>query len=850
MADQYGLEPSWDQSDILENTNFNVDVDDLNAEQFNWEPPSPPPPPTPKTTQPTAQPKTASTGLTFPEPAAEIVQAPTSQYINPQALDNNTFQFTDEELAAFAKSMEQENSYSVTTVNNVSSGEFMYNAYQPSLVAPTQVPVAAPGYPYYPIPPQQQFQPMQTSTYLPQPPLVPVAQPVIATADIIDSRRSSNSLYSDQSEAANANRVPSPEIEHREPLKRTGTGPNGEELKNGRIPRVTRKDQSKPDAREWYGPPPPRPAPWGPMQKNGRPLFQYTEHGELEKGRSYTSTELRWYLYGPMARKGEEFKMPALLPGVSVVHGKKRKGLTLWLSWPASQSNERYPSDSASHKCRFADCPMPNRTIKPGFPRIVLDERMNEDGEAIDPYHNAGYLHLWCFERHFDLVEAWQRLDIRVDDREFRHEEMNPGKLSRQYPEIRNEIDNWWRDEYPKWKNKEGGRRKHRTHETSLTYRLTCHAAENDNSARAKVREGRGGIDITKHKGDLALLTFLKDCKNYDLLDANGDPIPGAEAELEKYMGKPIQPEAQKKAKNGKPNGVSVRRPIVVQQQAPASYIYSHIPSGMYDDPPVAVMAPLHQQGPQPMNPPMPYSYYHEQSVQSPVETAQPSKRSRDEVEAEDQNLGFVYQDQTQEPAAKRHHPEPELIPDTKPEAADVRMVDVADEEYWQNVHVPQNNTEQPVHQYQGEGVASFNFDGSGPGESQDFTNYKAEEPLGDQEAHELIDEMQDGKFSSHDVEENGETHTGPEPVGIDPEQEPVDDLFGDYEINDGEDVFGDLEPIVMNDEQQPVETDTPLDSTAQEATIEGSPASPTLTFPSGAPKSPSSGLNGSRWAA
>ncbi|KAI2612998.1 uncharacterized protein GGS25DRAFT_145269 [Hypoxylon fragiforme] len=399
---------------------------------------------------------------------------------------------------------------------------------------------------------------------------------------IEDAQRLSNSssgyTYSSyhKKAASKRHRVPSPILEGNEPpLKRAEKGPNGELLRSGRIPRVTRKDQARPDPREWYGPPPPRPESWGPKDKSQRPLFKYTEYGELERGKTYTVTEMRWYLYGPKVSEKHIFKLPQRLPGVRQVKGKVRQGLTLWIGWVAPQSNDRYPQGQQSQRCRFADCADPNRTIRSGFPRIIFDERMNTEGEALDPYHNAGYAHLFCFERHFDLVDAFLRLDVRPDERDFKREE-NLGKISRIYQDIRCEVDAWWETELPKYrKAREMGGKRNRAYENSLSYRLVNHALEHTSETRQRVRETRAGADISKHKGDLLRQKFLRDCLTWQLTDEAGDPVPGAEQQLQQLM-------SRKRRRESKPNQPAKRQ----KQNEDAGQDYPSTPGsgyGIYD---------------------------------------------------------------------------------------------------------------------------------------------------------------------------------------------------------------------------------------------------------------------------
>ncbi|OTB20651.1 hypothetical protein K445DRAFT_313137 [Daldinia sp. EC12] len=466
-------------------------------------------------------------------------------------------------------------------------------------------------------------------------------------------------------------RIPSPVlIQHEPPLKRPATGPNGVSLRNGQIPRVTRKKDPKPNPREWYGSPPPPPESWGPKDKNGRRLFKYTECGELERGKTYTAHEMRRYLYGP--KNDDTFPPPTRLAGVPEVKDRIRQGLTLWIGWVAPQSNDRYPFSTQSQKCRFADCDDSQNTIRTGFPRIIIDERMNDDGEVIDPYHNAGYMHLYCFEKHFDLVDAFIHLDVRPDERNFKHED-NLFKLTRQYPEMRAIVDQWWQEEYPKFieARSQGKRRDHSTYKNSLGTRLVSYAIDNSSDARLKLREERGGANVSKHKGDLAKQKFLRQCRCFGLLDENDDPIPGAHELLPELIIKKRQ--AKKLARNtGRrdtssplgspitPTAMEFQNAVEVQQGTPSvkpgnsqiSTLPFRIPSPVDHNSPVPQGSPLLPVSPITSNynqstPPSPSGQLPLPSpiISSPASPRSVSiagnKRDRDEVLAEDQNIGI-----------------------------------------------------------------------------------------------------------------------------------------------------------------------------------------------------------------
>ncbi|KAI0840405.1 hypothetical protein F5Y06DRAFT_308714 [Hypoxylon sp. FL0890] len=515
--------------------------------------------------------------------------------------------------------------------------------------------------------------PQATLTMPPVPPVLPVSEDIQEPSQ---QRRVSNQISFDSSKPtkgipARRSKIPSPiVIYHEPPLKRPAKGPNGEPLKNDRIPRVTRKNQDKPNPREWYGPLLPQPDNWGPNDKNGRPLFKYTEYGELERGRTYSTKEIRWYMYGPKKHE-EQFEFPKRPKGIPEIKGKVRQGLTIWIGWVAPQSNERYPYGAQSQRCRFADCPDPNHTIRSGFPRVIFDERNNVDGDAVDVFHNAGYAHLFCFEKHFDLIQAMIYLDVRLDHRNFKREE-NLGKLSRHYPEIQTEVENWWRAEFPLYERYH--RERDRSYEHSLSYRLICHALDHASEGRIKMREQRGGADMSKHKGDLNLQRFLKDCIHHGLVDENGDPIPNAKEELEEIWSGKRKKRAAAKRNNTAKNQISAGDDKAQQAGdygvGPTRYLTPLSPVTYVSGAPGTPGAMSNSLTPH-------YGAfsvdgrtdYNETIAAAPMYQVQtprslpphtPQKRKMDDVLAEDQSV-----DLTQEPPAKKQRQEPMTPIDT-----------------------------------------------------------------------------------------------------------------------------------------------------------------------------------------
>ncbi|KAB8748948.1 hypothetical protein FH972_026499 [Carpinus fangiana] len=135
--------------------------------------------------------------------------------------------------------------------------------------------------------------------------------------------------------------------------------------------------------------------------------FEYNEHGELD----YSTLKL-----SPEAMETFLYENPA------------QKGIVLWIQIHPADSNSRYPTPGSS-KCSMKTCPAFNLgsrwTIAVGHLRVAIDEAWNKRKEARDPYHCAGFMHLYCAERFLDWKKICKKLDVRIDDRGFYATEPN-----------------------------------------------------------------------------------------------------------------------------------------------------------------------------------------------------------------------------------------------------------------------------------------------------------------------------------------------------------------------------------------------------------------------------------------
>ncbi|KAI0390299.1 hypothetical protein F5Y17DRAFT_70627 [Xylariaceae sp. FL0594] len=364
--------------------------------------------------------------------------------------------------------------------------------------------------------------------------------------------------------------------------KRPARNHHGEPLRNDKIPRRTHRKKlgtQNIEPENYYGPPPPKPKSWGPKNAKGEYLFNYTEKGELAPGKFFTTKEMRKYLLGPAP--GQTWQGPTRHPGVKAIKGKYRQGLTLWIGWPAAMANSRYPRGGESTKCRFADCLHAQHTIYVGQPWVIFDERQNTDGEAYDPFYNAGYCHLYCLESKFDIVELWGLVDIRADTRTFKREQYEYFNLCTKLPGIDKVFQQWWATamaEAEAARGVDGKGRRNRTRENSLDACLVEFKLSMEGRGQTRTRQRRNGIDITKHRGDPELKRKLQTYRKYQLLDENGTPYPDADEQVEFLENeKKKQKKMAKAAAAGRRDGACVpqfdpRYQTLPGQQLPGSY--------------------------------------------------------------------------------------------------------------------------------------------------------------------------------------------------------------------------------------------------------------------------------------
>lgn len=90
-----------------------------------------------------------------------------------------------------------------------------------------------------------------------------------------------------------------------------------------------------------------------------------------------------------------------------------------------AQYNHRYMRAGQSFKCRFRDCPDKRGTILKGQARVCISEFDDEHGYWLNPFHNAGYVHLFCLEKQTNFIELcddFPGLTVVPETRSLAHE--------------------------------------------------------------------------------------------------------------------------------------------------------------------------------------------------------------------------------------------------------------------------------------------------------------------------------------------------------------------------------------------------------------------------------------------
>ena len=249
------------------------------------------------------------------------------------------------------------------------------------------------------------------------------------------------------------------------------------------------------NAAEFYHPLRSRPASWGSTNpETGEQLFQYTEYGELNPLHTFTVQQIIEYI-------GEHplnYRLDPKNPG-KMVRDTKHSGLKLWIQCVPADSGRRYP-DKLSDKCRFSNCPDPRRTIRKGDFRIAFDEQPR-GGRETDPFHNAGYVHLYCMEKFLDFPLLCKSYNALPDTREFR-EGKNKMAITRDHQSMAGKVKEFMEISQP-WSKFRKGQRPEEYYCYTLCSALTDEHLSMQPGRVQSTRDERGGNSIDVHKNNL-----------------------------------------------------------------------------------------------------------------------------------------------------------------------------------------------------------------------------------------------------------------------------------------------------------------------------------------------------------
>ena len=238
-------------------------------------------------------------------------------------------------------------------------------------------------------------------------------------------------------------------------------------------------------ADDYYEPIQEVPADWvGPA--TGR-SFTYTAEGELDPEAKFSPEELQDFL----------LNHPQNHP---LVNCKP----ILWIGNVPADSGNRYPTKESA-ACRFQNCPIPNHTIRKGLYRVTIDEwGYHPEWEIKDPFHNAGYVHLYCLEKFMDLPGLYRYgVAVFADTREFK-EGRNKMAITRDYPSMREIVEDYL--QYAPSLGVDRAPGLDGWYKDSLSLQLTEEHLKRQPATRQSVRGDRGGNSVDVHKNNLDVL--------------------------------------------------------------------------------------------------------------------------------------------------------------------------------------------------------------------------------------------------------------------------------------------------------------------------------------------------------
>ncbi|PTB75712.1 hypothetical protein M440DRAFT_1392235 [Trichoderma longibrachiatum ATCC 18648] len=228
-------------------------------------------------------------------------------------------------------------------------------------------------------------------------------------------------------------------------------------------------------------------SPWGSRKWNGKHLFGYTPKGQWLRDRCFNRKQLQEYV------------------------DNCAKETVFWVQQAPTQCNHRL--DPEDRICRWANCPVANRTIAAGWLRVAFDEFPHLTSNGLrDPLKCAGSMHLWCFEQAFDPLQFHLSGRLRAEDREFPLEDKSVVTLEKLTDAgiIREAYQPWFLQRMRR------PNQPPREYRDTLSYRLTRYHVDNQTAARQKARSKRNTAKsaderrtIDVHLGNLKLFVEI-----------------------------------------------------------------------------------------------------------------------------------------------------------------------------------------------------------------------------------------------------------------------------------------------------------------------------------------------------
>lgn len=264
-----------------------------------------------------------------------------------------------------------------------------------------------------------------------------------------------------------------------------------------------------------------------------------------------------------------------------------------------AQYNHRYKRAGQSFKCRFTNCPDKRGTILKGQARVCISEFDDEHGDWLNPFHNAGYVHLFCLEQQTNFIELYDDypgITIVPETRSLVHEPPATTNRRLNNPMILNDVEqavvsDWLAEIGTQWNEFKSIHRNpalrpkfELAQEDTLTYRLT--KAHMDNAPLRNIQKkrkldagGRVTAHLDEHVGDVGKQVALQK-------KMKQQPPPNKKSDIGKNAGAMASPEpAAKRRRVTPPPSESPQHQVMVggSGELQTQLAFSGLLDGGYD---------------------------------------------------------------------------------------------------------------------------------------------------------------------------------------------------------------------------------------------------------------------------